>query len=309
MDNSKTVYYIDKNKLNMFRGFSMMIIILSHLNPNLSIILRTILPSGIAIFVFSTVYGLIMQYYRIGEGYLEGFIVKKIIKKLFIPYFLVGILSTIITSILDGNRFGCGPAIWIDWYVIFTLIIYICYFLFFKAIRSRHIRIFAAFISVSIYTILCLLLGLSSTWYQAVVLVLVSSLLVRKSFLTELFDNHRIPSLVVSFVLLHIANLMTMDIINFPLAGTIGAEMVCVFTMVVMILAMPMLNEVKYLSPYLRWVGLNSYIFYLLHPILIRICEEWNLSKAISYIVIIAFISALINLKQKLMQNCKRYIL
>ena len=129
----------------------------------------------------------------------------------------------------------------------------------------------------------------------------------KKSWVTEFIENHRIPTLVVSFVLLHIANLMTMDIINFPLAGTLGAEMVCVFTVVVMIIALPMLNEEKYVSSYLKWIGRNSYLFYLLHTMLITICNKLELSKIISYFAIIISISLIICIKQVIMRSCMKY--
>lgn len=301
------VYYIAKDKIDMLRGFSMIIIILSHLTPDLSILLRIILPSGIAVFVFSTVYGLIIQYYKMGENYLNGFIMNKMVKKLIVPYLIVGILATIITNILDENRWEWRASIWINWYVIFSLVIYICYYIIFKYVRSKRKRIFAAVSSVLGYTAFCLLIGLSSTWYQAVTLVLVSLLFIKKSWVTEFIENHRITTLVVSFVLLHIANLMTMDIINFPLAGILGAEMVCVFTVVVMIIAIPMLNEVKYVSSYLKWIGRNSYLFYLLHTMLITICNKLELSKIISYFAIIISISLIICIKQVIMRSCMKY--
>lgn len=95
--------------------------------------------------------------------------------------------------------------------------------------------------------------------------------------------------------------------INFPLAGTLGAEMVCVFTVVVMTIAIPMLNEVKYVSSYLKWIGHNSYLFYLLHTMLITICSKLELSKIISYFAIIISISLIICIKQVIMQSCMKY--
>lgn len=61
------VYYIAKDKIDMLRGFSMIIIILSHLTPDLSILLRIILPSGIAVFVFLRCMDLLYSIIRWGR--------------------------------------------------------------------------------------------------------------------------------------------------------------------------------------------------------------------------------------------------
>ena len=73
--------------------------------------------------------------------------------------------------------------------------------------------------------------------------------------------------------------------------------MASVVTMVIMVFVMPVLKEVKFVSPYLRWIGHNSYVFYLFHPMLITLCGKLELPKGIRHIAIIIRISLIVYLK------------
>lgn len=288
---SNALNNIDKDTLSILRGFSILIIILSHIVQDASIVLRIILPSNIAIFVFSTAYGLLFQYEKNRDVYLQGFVREKILKKILSPFILYGLIETITNNLISKDGTIFRPSIWMNWYVLFTVYIYLVFWIIFTKIKKQAIQVVAAIVSVIIYTGGCLVLDLSSTWYQAVILLLVATLFVHDNMLTRMINNHRGIAFIISFVFMHVFNLMTFDVIDFPLSGTIGAEFVCVFTAISMVTLPFSVKSSNVISSYLRWVGVNSYRFYLIHPMLILICRHFLVPAYICYVGSIVFIS------------------
>lgn len=283
----RTWVKLSKKDSNILRGWSLIIICMSHIVPQLGIWGRIILPSNIAIFVFSSGYGLVLSYKQKGSKYLDGFLKKKVFVKIFLPYFVISSLFIVMKGIIKRGILATDFYVFHNWYVEFTLFVYISFYFIWKLCKTTLMRMVGVGGVSCLYVALCLQIGLTSTWYQGI-LVLWFGMLV------PLFDGVKVEQFIqknrawllsFSILLMGVMNFLTFSVIHFPLSGTIGAEGVCLFTVTSMILIMPLFSDrVKNIRFLLEWLGRNSYYCYLLHIPICRVLAMWIKNEWIQYI-------------------------
>ena len=170
--------------------------------------------------------------------------------------------------------------LFVDWYVEFTLYVYICFYVIWKYFDKEIMRLICSSILSVGYVVICLLLGKSSTWYQGMLVLgyggAVASLIKseRQGIKTFIKKNETIL-LVFSILCMYIMDALTFKVIQFPFSGTIGAEGVCLFTAASMIIAIPKILDIPGITYFLKWLGKNSYFFYLLHMLIYEIVSIW----------------------------------
>ena len=140
---------------------------------------------SVAVFLFITGYGLVQQYNRRGIDYINAFPRNRILP-FYIKYVILILLYIVFYTLckVPGNEvsalviiksfiFG-GTIVSKGWYLQASLIIYLCFFAIFRLIKSR--RWLWVIIAALIYTIICILLGLPTTWYECMLLPLFGGL-------------------------------------------------------------------------------------------------------------------------------------
>ena len=133
---------------------------------------------SVACFFFFSGYGLMCQYQKKGEKYLEGFLIKRVL-----PLYIVCsvfILFYSVANIALGNEikpvqviqsflFG-GTVISKGWYLQSILLWYIFFYVSFKIVnkiaKKQNIGIPILSVFFIVYLILCWILKLESTWYE-----------------------------------------------------------------------------------------------------------------------------------------------
>ena len=134
---------------------------------------------SVAVFLFITGYGLVQQYNRRGIDYINDFPRNRILP-FYIKYVILILLYIVFYTLckVPGNKvsalviiksflFG-GTIVSKGWYLQASLIIYLCFFAIFRLVKSR--RWLWVITATLIYIIICILLGLPTTWYECALL-------------------------------------------------------------------------------------------------------------------------------------------
>lgn len=267
---------ITLQKSKRVRGYLIIIIMLSHIIDGkfkgISTLLRVIMPSGVAFFLYSTGYGLIKHYLERGESYLNGFLVNKIVKKLLLPYifacFIFAALKIGVAGNLNIFHVNRGYTFLPNaWYIDLTIIIYLIYYLIYFYIEKRKQRIAAWIAFSTVFIIGCLMGGYSSTWYGNLPAFILGMIVARyEERFINFFKSYYSISLALCICCLTVTNMMTFHLFRFPLSGTLGAFGNAVFTPLVLVLTC---LKVQAGFRCLTWLGDHSYKLYLWHGIVL----------------------------------------
>lgn len=309
---------IRKEQSQMMKGISIIVIILSHVcagkgNAAAVNALRILLPSSVAIFLFSTGYGIEFQYRSIGEQYLTGFVKNKIIKKLMIPYISSLIVYSVINHLtnihVDYPSYAGSTYMPNAWYMDFIIGAYFVMFLIYKFIGEYgiHFRIALTVFASFAYCAVCVVIGLPSTWY-----VNIFSLILGQIACGVDLALSRKKMILLTVLFLELFNALTFGLIDFPLSGTIGAIGSSIFTSLFLVF-LTANNRVK--SKVLVWFGKNSLYLYLIHSAIILPLNLFVKSTAVELILIFSIsigVTQLIGTSKTLIRtintqgNCKR---
>ena len=275
-DNKGCIEMITLQKSRKVRGYLIVIIMLSHVIDgkfkSISTLLRVIMPSGVAFFLYSTGYGFIKQYLKEGENYLNGFLINKIVKKLLFPYVFAcltfAVLKIAVAGDLNVFRVNRGYTFLPNaWYIDLTIIIYLIYYLIYRYIKKRKQRIAAGIVFSVAFIMGCLAGGYSSVWYgdlPAFILGMIVACCEER--LINFFDRYCGIALTTCVCCLAVTNMMTFHLFRFPLSGTLGAFGNAIFTPLVLVL---ICFKIQAECKYLTWLGDHSYKLYLWHGIVL----------------------------------------
>lgn len=153
--NEKGDFSLDKIITGQIKGLAIIMVILSHLNSTYLEwdFFRPFGAIGVAIFLFSSGYGLTKSYSK--NGLIHFF--KKRILTVMLPYILVTILWIVINSMLGVNHslytnllsiFALDFNFTIDgtmWYIPYIMIWYLAFYLIFKSISNNELRMMSLF--------------------------------------------------------------------------------------------------------------------------------------------------------------------
>lgn len=219
--------FLSKEKTDFIRGISVILIILYHLTiSGVDNIFMFVFAFGqfigVAMFFFLSGYALTEQYQIKGDNYLKGFLFKKI-SRIYVTYLVVFVLYliydifwnnannitqyNILTSLLsfsfESHRL---------WYLFAQVIFYIMFYASFKASKRNCVRLISVFLFVALYTVLCIALKFSTTYYfNAVWFPLGICISMNKQKVSKFITKHRfsifvssLAALIVMFAFLYL---------------------------------------------------------------------------------------------------------
>lgn len=173
---------ISKEDSEFLKGLFCICVLVHHLYQQTylfsdSYILGRILQSlgylSVSVFFFISGYGLMISYRNKGENYINNFISKRLVPFyiqniiLIIIYWIWGlILSQKHDAISCFQSFLFGKTIISNgWYIQAIILIYVIFYLSMRCNKNIYISIFTGIVG---YIALCLLLKLSSVWYECI---------------------------------------------------------------------------------------------------------------------------------------------
>ncbi|MBZ9536851.1 acyltransferase [Cytobacillus oceanisediminis] len=173
--------YLDPKVTNQLKGIFTLVVIFHHLSQRTGegILFNLFSYVGylaVSVFFFISGYGLMIQYQRKREKYLESF-VKLRIPSILLPYILTTIiyffsfkllgenvsLKTTFLSLINGN-----PLVSFSWYIIAILFFYCLFYIAGKISKRIYYKfIIVIFLGIFLYISLCKIAGYDSWWYNS----------------------------------------------------------------------------------------------------------------------------------------------
>lgn len=179
--------YLSRNNTNCLKGILAICILVCHLWGNVAssvslglvgrvmgVIFTAFGYLSVAIFLFLSGYGLMVQYQKQGKDYLNGFLVKRVLPLyllcviLILFYWGVRILlgeSVAPIDVVQSFFFG-ETVISKGWYLQSILLWYLLFFVSFRCFSKENQKIAALLVSFVLYVALCLVMKLPTTWYE-----------------------------------------------------------------------------------------------------------------------------------------------
>lgn len=176
--------YLAKNNTDIFKGLSVLIIIIHHLSLFLinDGIFKTIFSRmgflAVSIFLFLSGYGLMFQFTRKKEGYFKGYFKSKILR-LYLIFFCANVISTLIGNVFLNNKYNIMDVIKssllmnfadgrVLWFVAVILYFYAFFYIAFKFF-DKNTAILIMFVSSGIWIIVNVFLNHGAWFYNAAI--------------------------------------------------------------------------------------------------------------------------------------------
>jgi len=226
---------------------------------------------SVSCFFFFSGYGLMFQYQKKGKDYLKGFLLKRIA-----PLYLICIIFIVfywLANIILGEQvnhkiflqsfFFGGTVISKGWYLQAILLWYILFFLSFRFAKNDNLKILLLFVSYIFYVTLCLILKLSSTWYECCLCLLLGVLFAKYKDKIDLFLSKKYLISLLGILLLFLASFV---LGNFSVLGkelTVISK--CISAAFFSVLAVLLLKIFPMSNIITRFLGKLYLEIYILH--------------------------------------------
>lgn len=252
---------------------------------------------SVALFLFLSGYGLCVQYQKKGEAYLNGFLLKRVL-----PLYIINILLIIfyaLSSLLLGEAFSWkilfqsflfgGTIISKGWYLQAILVWYLFFFIVFKFIKSNKLQIVAMIGAFLVYLTACLIMQLSSTWYEGV-FCLILGIVWAKYFkqINEILSKSKwfVLSILIVGLLFAVSFVFgNFDFLPNLLRIAVKSISACMFTiLVVLFLRIILINNI--ITRFLGKISLEIYVFHGFFLTLYR-CTYVFIGNWILYVVLV----------------------
>lgn len=177
--------YLSLETSNCLKGIFAIIVVIHHLFQRTNIVCHSLFrvllqASGylsVAIFFFLSGYGLAASIQRRGRLYLSSFLITRILP-LYVNTVIMIATYAFVLTVLIGERIHTrdfvisflwgGTIIDYGWYVQSILVLYIAFYFTFRYVREVKFAFCLFNVLIACYCAVCVLLKLSSTWYEAV---------------------------------------------------------------------------------------------------------------------------------------------
>jgi fucose 4-O-acetylase-like acetyltransferase len=228
---------------------------------------------SVAMFLFISGYGLYKQYEKQGAVYINRFLQKRVL-----PLYLINVILIVFYSIsnailaneipwlaiLQSFLFG-GTIVSKGWYIQAIIVWYLLFFMVFKFIKNDKLKILTMIGAYFIYLAVCLVMELSSTWYEGA-FCLVLGIIYAKYFnkLNEFIaDKKRFVLSILLFIALFfvVFFLSRAKFLYGPIRIVARSISACLFTInLVLFLKIIPINNVA--TRFLGKIGLEIYVFH-----------------------------------------------
>lgn len=162
------------------------------------------------------------------------------------------------------------------------------------------------------YTYVCVIIGLSSTWYQGVLAVFFGTFVAyHENECVEKFTKNKVIMICISACLMICMNLLTFNIVDVPFSGTVGAICTPLFTASTMIFIIACFSKNSFPEHnigvrFLMYLGRKSYYIYLLHELISVIFEKYIHHSLVIFVLTIFTNCLLIYVVEMLVRYKKR---
>ncbi len=174
--------FLSAKETKGLKGILAIMVLLSHLSGRVKLFSASILGTmfsafgylAVSMFFFLSAYGLYTRYKQSGEGYIKGFLRRK-----FLPFY--GICVCVIAIYVLRDLIFTGTVEWLElaqsfffgktvvnfgWYLQTQLVLYVLFWLIFSFVKQNKLLWLS--IGTCVYCGVCILMGLTTTWYEAV---------------------------------------------------------------------------------------------------------------------------------------------
>ncbi|MBQ7831180.1 MAG: acyltransferase [Clostridia bacterium] len=252
---------------------------------------------SVALFFFISGYGLCVQSEKKGDTYLNGFLLKRVLP-LYIINILLIIFYALFNLLLEGmfswkivlqSFFFGGTIISKGWYLQAILVWYLFFFIVFKFIKSNKLQIVAMIGAFLVYLTACLIMQLSSTWYEGV-FCLILGIVWAKYFkqISEILSKNKwfILSILIVGLLFAVSFVFgNFSFLSPPIRVAVKSISACMFTIfVVLFLRIVPINNIVTL--FLGKISLEIYVFHGFFLMLYR-CKHIYINNWILYSVLV----------------------
>lgn len=297
--------YLSKDYTIYLKGILALIVVFCHLQFNRVNfvgfkIFNYVGDFAVALFFFLSGYGLISQYLKKGDLYLQDFLKKRVLKIIIIYIFFIFIYS--IYYYLNGTfmSFSFIVTYFLDkklivshsWYIIDILLLYLLFYIFAKRYKtdykkiSLNILIFSILIGVTL-----ILLGFEECWYVSILSFYFG--FIYKLYFDKEIKFKKIIFIVLGFLLLEFLVLI-LDYINISMIRTfltaIIKNLACICFIIITI---NIGRIIQFRNPLFKFLGGLSLEIYLIHGLYENIFREISYisNNNFLYGIIILFLS------------------
>lgn len=252
---------------------------------------------SVGLFLFLSGYGLCAQYQKKGEAYLKVFLLKRVL-----PLYLINVLLIVFYSIsnlllvggfswgivLQSFFFG-GTVVSKGWYLQAILVWYLFFFAIFKFIKNSKVQIIAMVGAFFLYLAVCLIMKLSSTWYEGAFCLSLGIIWAKYSKkINEILSKNK--WLILSILLFGFLFAISFIFGNFsflpnPIRIAVKSISSCAFTIFVVLFLKVVLIDNR-ITRFLGKISLEIYVFHGFFLTLYR-CTYVYIGNWILYIVLV----------------------
>lgn len=178
--------YLSPENTNCLKGLLALVIVAAHLRNNLTWLNDTIVGQlltasgylGVAIFFFFSGYGILFQYKKRGQDYLNSFLRNRWLD-IYLKYLLLMVIYLLfhalfgrfpsLTNLLFSLSFG-GTLVYTGWYLQAILVLYLLFYLVIKFLPQKKPWLLTVgfVLALVAYCALCFAFRCSILWYQSV---------------------------------------------------------------------------------------------------------------------------------------------
>lgn len=257
------------------RGILVLLVIFNHAFEN-AYLLGNI---AVSLFFCFSGYGLIKGYRKNGQEYFGRGYWKKKIESLIIPYFLINVLYVLWDIFIMGKEydlktivssFFTAEIMTVGWYTIVIFLLYFIFYFVYHVLKIKENRkIFVLCGLESVLMIFLFIVGCGSWWYCSIFAFIVGIAKGEKLFLVEQFINKiGVTILVLMFIGIYGVT-YHFDICD----GIVFLVIKMWMSISICVIYYGLFKKVELKSKFLRIMGKNSFLIYLIHPMFARIWQ------------------------------------
>lgn len=299
--------YLAKNNTDIFKGLSVVIIIIHHLSLFLvnSGMFKTIFSRmgflAVSIFLSLSGYGLMFQFSKRKETYFKGYFKNKIIR-LYLIFVSANVVSTLISNIFLSSKYSIKDVIkscllmnFADgrqlWFVAVILYFYIAFYIAFKFF-DKNMAILIMFVSVVIWSIVNIFLHHGAWFYNTSICfplgIMIANYNEQIFKLAKKYYSFLLLVSIVSFLLSMFFYIKGKDSLQF------------IIPLIFIILMLLFLMKVDLKSKSLIFMNSISFEFYLLQIIILNVVFQTKSTMSSLYffvaLVITVIVSKMLNI-------------